>query len=439
MFPPFRQNEWQGSPNAGGRMRHTLFLLLLVSPRLYAQSSWSCELIQELPENSICLAMDTDDPFIAVGDLVTLRVYTLSDADTLAEVGSLLMDDIFYDLCIQDSLVYCATGSGLSIVSILPSQGLELLPLYTELPVGSIEALEVEGDRLYCSPGYDGETSVLWTLDCGDPTAPELLDVNSQQMCSSDGLERVGDYLYSCRQSYLMIYDVGSLPTDIVPGYVTQGWPVDIRYDGRVYVTDGVGGLTVLSVDEEGPRFPVLLGGYALPGLIGQVDVREGVACVAHRDSGLVVLDVTQPEQIRRLCGVPLENAAFVGRLGNTLCVGTYSSGMSIYRLQAETGAHPERNLLPATPRLRSIAPNPFNPRTRITIDLPGPMPVRLEVYNLAGQRVRLLLDELRPAGSHVLFWDGRSEDGGLAASGTYLLRMLAGDTSESRTITLLR
>ena len=65
--------------------------------------------------------------------------------------------------------------------------------------------------------------------------------------------------------------------------------------------------------------------------------------------------------------------------------------------------------------------PNPFNPQATITYDLPTDAPVRLEVFDLLGRRVALLVDAPVRAGTHQVRFDGSR-----LASGLYLYRMQA-------------
>lgn len=76
--------------------------------------------------------------------------------------------------------------------------------------------------------------------------------------------------------------------------------------------------------------------------------------------------------------------------------------------------------------------PNPFNPSTRISYTIPASVDgeaVQLEVFNVLGQRVRLLVDAAQPAGSYEVTWDGRDDTGAQVASGVYLYRLRAGST----------
>jgi hypothetical protein len=78
--------------------------------------------------------------------------------------------------------------------------------------------------------------------------------------------------------------------------------------------------------------------------------------------------------------------------------------------------------------------PNPFNPITTIDYGLPKQSAVRLEVYNTLGQRVALLVDEMKQAGYHSEKFDGAN-----LASGVYLYRLQAGDFVQTKKLLILR
>ena len=83
---------------------------------------------------------------------------------------------------------------------------------------------------------------------------------------------------------------------------------------------------------------------------------------------------------------------------------------------------------------LHPAAPNPFNPRTLLRFDLERAGPVRLRLFNLLGQQVRVLVDEELPAGSHQ-----RMLEGDALASGVYLLRLQAGSVERQQKILLVK
>jgi 5'-nucleotidase/UDP-sugar diphosphatase len=83
--------------------------------------------------------------------------------------------------------------------------------------------------------------------------------------------------------------------------------------------------------------------------------------------------------------------------------------------------------------------PNPFNPTTVISFTLPVGVQVRLEVFNLLGQRVRSVVDEYLEAGYHAVEWNSTDDAGARVASGIYLYRLTAGDVVASKKMVLLK
>ena len=93
----------------------------------------------------------------------------------------------------------------------------------------------------------------------------------------------------------------------------------------------------------------------------------------------------------------------------------------------------------PTTYELSQNSPNPFNPETWLTYELPSQTRVVMTVYSLSGQKVRTLVDEDHTQGRYSVSWDGKDDFGGAVASGVYLCRMDAGTFASVRKMTLLR
>ena len=65
--------------------------------------------------------------------------------------------------------------------------------------------------------------------------------------------------------------------------------------------------------------------------------------------------------------------------------------------------------------------------------------PASLGVYDVSGRRVRTLLAGVQPAGSRTVTWDGRDDAGTQLRAGMYVLRLVAGERIETRTVRLVR
>ncbi len=82
--------------------------------------------------------------------------------------------------------------------------------------------------------------------------------------------------------------------------------------------------------------------------------------------------------------------------------------------------------------------PNPFNASTRISFTLPEESNVRLDIYNVVGQRVATLANTRFNAGNHGLIWSGRDDSGEKVSGGIYLVHLRTDSASITRKITLL-
>ena len=89
---------------------------------------------------------------------------------------------------------------------------------------------------------------------------------------------------------------------------------------------------------------------------------------------------------------------------------------------------------LPAAVTLAQNYPNPFNPSTAIRYELPAAEHVRLDVFDVSGRNVKVLVDGTRPAGTHTARFDA----GGLP-SGLYVYRLQAGGNTIVKTMHLIR
>jgi len=83
--------------------------------------------------------------------------------------------------------------------------------------------------------------------------------------------------------------------------------------------------------------------------------------------------------------------------------------------------------------------PNPFNPVTHIQFSLANKVKVKLEVFNVLGQRVKTLVDSDMAPGKHEVTWDGRNDAGARVGSGIYFYRLKAGDYVNSRKMILIK
>jgi hypothetical protein len=98
---------------------------------------------------------------------------------------------------------------------------------------------------------------------------------------------------------------------------------------------------------------------------------------------------------------------------------------------------------LPAFTALHPSRPNPTHGSTEFVLQLAGSAgatrPLRLDVYDVSGRRVRSIVDAALPPGVHRVVWDGRNVHGQPVGAGVYFARLTTGQTAHTRRIVVGR
>ena len=116
--------------------------------------------------------------------------------------------------------------------------------------------------------------------------------------------------------------------------------------------------------------------------------------------------------------------------------VGTTTDAAGFFALSLQTLSG--GTALPTDFALGQNYPNPFNPSTIIPYQLPAAGHVRLEVFNILGQRLETLVDAERSAGTYTAQWDGTDAAGRAVGAGVYIYRLSSGGMTESRRMVLV-
>jgi len=94
---------------------------------------------------------------------------------------------------------------------------------------------------------------------------------------------------------------------------------------------------------------------------------------------------------------------------------------------------------VPSTYSLTQNFPNPFNPTTTIEYSIPTAGNVSLVVYNVAGQKVRTLVNNTQSASFYKVVWDGKNDNGMTVGTGTYFYKLVSGNYSKIVKMTLMK
>ena len=94
---------------------------------------------------------------------------------------------------------------------------------------------------------------------------------------------------------------------------------------------------------------------------------------------------------------------------------------------------------LPQAASLGTNYPNPFNSETTIPYAVGTQGPVTVRLYDISGQLIRELVNQVHAAGQYRVSWDGRDSGGSAASSGVYLVRLASGSYNETKKIMLMK
>ncbi|UCE66000.1 MAG: S8 family serine peptidase [Candidatus Zixiibacteriota bacterium] len=103
------------------------------------------------------------------------------------------------------------------------------------------------------------------------------------------------------------------------------------------------------------------------------------------------------------------------------------------------TGLEDDAAGLPTKFALHQNYPNPFNPNTEVKFDLPADSRVKLEIFNILGQKVTTVIDEDMRAGYRSVTWNGADRSGKRVASGVYFYMLTAGDHILTKKMMMLK
>ena len=116
-----------------------------------------------------------------------------------------------------------------------------------------------------------------------------------------------------------------------------------------------------------------------------------------------------------------------------------HDTGNFMIRVIADTQIANDDPSIPRPDFAFSNYPNPFNPETNFSFYLTEPDQVKLEIFNVRGQKVITLTDQRYDSGPHAVNWSGKDFSGKPVSGGIYLCRLTTKNQSAMRKVLLLK
>ncbi|MFO7653714.1 MAG: hypothetical protein R6X25_07795 [Candidatus Krumholzibacteriia bacterium] len=318
-------------------------------------------------------------------------------------------------------LAYLADlAGGLHTVAVADDGTPVLLATWLSSGGESVFAAAAGGGHLYVAMVNSPQVAVLSLADPAAPAEVGRITVSGpvRSVTTDQGVLLVAT---SHPESAVHVFGLDDPAAPVPVGKHPTGGPpyVLAASDQRALVRVSPEGTDLLSLED--PAAPRLLSTLPLP--TAQDAVLAGAtAYVAAGAAGISAWDLGDPASPVRISAYLTHGHAYgLALRRNDLLVADYEAGVWIMHAPAAPTAAP-----PSAPGpTLQAAPNPFNPLVTLSAHLSRGGPVRLEVLDLRGRRMAVLLEESREAGELSATWDGRSDAGEACPSGTYVARLI--------------
>jgi hypothetical protein len=397
----------------------------------YIENIGSCP----LPDKGWQVAVSGNYAFIAC-DSSGLQIADVTDPENPVIVSSYPTPNRAFDIFLTGDLVYIADFSSLQIVDISDPLSPDSVGSYQN---DNVFFVHVSGDYAYI--GRDYNVPAFEIIDISDPSNPEFIS----GLAFWGGVRQLyyfQDYLYVLSSlsepysNYLRAVDVSDPSSPFVAGSVqipgTVEVPGDIMVmDTLAFIANRSSGLQIVDISD--PENMEVIGSYDTPGDATGIFLNEHFAMIADYFSGIQIIGVVDPTDPfladEGSTGHPA--LSVYGWYWDLIYVSTTDS-LVIFQ-------YPGDNIDtdPINPREFSLLhnyPNPFNAATDIRYALPEASDVRIEIFDILGRKVQILVDENQRAGYHQVIWNGDN-----FPSGVYFAKLRTLKKSKSIKMLLLR
>lgn len=363
-----------------------------------------------------------------------------------------------------DTIIYCRGGSTFTTVNI--ANPINPVNLYWKVIVGSSDyprGIFVFNKRCYLTLGDHG----VPIYDITNPASPDSIGAYDTPGFAFDIVVR-DTLAYIADMDSLQIVNI-KVPTACVRvgAVAAPNWCHGVAVSGNyAYITckssfgfDGV----VLEVDISNPANPVVvnsinniqgdpLTAFCADSRIyciaadyyikkdGDVGLQVGSKQKATVEGGLRVINVATPDSIYYACGFntfsdPRDAIAESGYV----YIADQDSGLVILRHYL-TGieGEPLQEARPISSQI-SIYPNPCKQSTTINYQLIKPEHVAINIYNISGQLVKIIVDAEKKVGRYTILWNCMTDKGKRVSGGVYFCEMTSGGNKEIKTITVIK
>lgn len=339
------------------------------------------------------------------------------------------------------------------------------------------------GDTAYV---LSGEPTVISTVDFSNPSNPVILDqVIPEGYSNYYRISIYGNYLYLIGWESTIIYDISN------PSEITEAGSFEIATNGHTnytfdhYLILQTRNEQLIMFDLANPLAPGAISTFRVGGHcfemrvsndvlyavmytqlyvidisnpaswrlltveeLGNDGLYQGNHCELYGDFlylasegyGLAVYDISSPGAPERVGYYDTPGTAKSVAVNDNIALVADFTGLGIYDCSDALGTS-DRSIpnLPTQLALLPNYPNPFNSSTVIRFEIGTKSNVAIDIVDLLGRQVAVLVDGIYESGQHSIRWDGSDMNGQVVSSGHYFVRAQSGGISKNLPVTLLK
>jgi hypothetical protein len=299
------------------------------------------------------------------------------------------------------------------------------------LKITRANGIAINGNYLYVAAADSG----LGVVSIANPANPSVVLYSHPGAQYGENVAVAGSIVGLTDYDKILFFDASS-PTapvskGLTPTFTTgdEGFAIAGNY---AYVPDGdslkIFNITNLST-------PTLVSTIKTGGYGYMASVAGSYCYVASEATGVRAINITNPAspvEDGHYDGVPQSRGITAN--GKYIYVAEKIDGLTVYSNDLVTSVGNRGAIIPEVTALHQNFPNPFNPSTKISFDLRSTTRVKLEVLNILGQSVAVLLDDVRSAGSHNIEFNAEK-----LSSGAYFYRLTTGDVVRVKRMVLMK
>ena len=389
----------------------------------------------DTPGFATAIAIDGTTAYVADGSS-GVQIIDVTDSESPLIRGGLDTPGLAKGISLDGDYAYIADyEAGLQIVDI-SNPAAPVLAGSADTP-GLAFDVEVRNGFAYVADGG------MQVIDVTDPTSPELLTGVAVPGGQAIDVTLSGNYAYlACRSGGVQVASLANPASPVLVGSALIGDVHEIIVQGQfAYVACGSSGFRMLSVTN--PASPVLISTLATSSPVTGLAVTPdgSVAYLELQGEGIRIVDLVisnPPVTIGQ--SFEVSEPSGLALAGNRLFVTSASglaSGLTILPGQCTTTTAVTEGPARRRAGLR-VWPNPVVASTTLQFEIVNADEVRLDIIDVAGRRVRTLIQGMVETGPRIVHWDGRDFSGRRAARGMYFARLRTQSGISTTRVTLL-